>query len=290
MPDLCETFRRQAGSVWSRMFKAPSLGMALSEETITETALYEIALVHQNLGDIDITIATKPAEKRHGADWEWWFIKGGRSVSFRVQAKRLFLDGTYRSLFKAPPNPYDQLDRLIHVANREGHIPLYCFFNFDQGVNYFDNWKGQCPHSYKGPSFWGCTLANPQEVRSKGSNKFVDLRPIMDPWHKLVCEHFYNRNSLPEAAIDFVKEAEGRGRRTAQIPQLREIPVSVRRLLEIKATRRAVVDDDINDYVDFTYYEESDREPPTDGEDAPEKEPQEDAPTGLIVFEDRRSD
>ena len=112
----------------------------------------------------------------------------------------------------------------------------------------------------------------------------------MDPWHKLVCEHFYNRNSLPEAAIDFVKEAEGRGRRTAQIPQLREIPVSVRRLLEIKATRRVVVDDDINDYVDFTYYEESDREPPTDGEDAAEKEPEEDAPTGLIVFEDRRSD
>jgi hypothetical protein len=153
MPDLCETFRRQAGSIWNRMSRARSLGMALSEETITESALYEIALVHQTIGDIDITIATKPAESIHGADWEWWFIKDWRGVSYRVQAKRLFPDGSYRSLLKAPPNPYDQLDKLIRVAARDGHIPLYCFFNFGQLPGHIDNWKGHCPHSYRGPSF-----------------------------------------------------------------------------------------------------------------------------------------
>jgi hypothetical protein len=83
------------------MQKASLLGMALGEETITETVLYEIALAHRG-GNFAVTLATKPQEARHGADWEWWLVKGNIGVSFRVQAKRLFRDGKYQSLFKPP--------------------------------------------------------------------------------------------------------------------------------------------------------------------------------------------
>src|ERR1700730_4174070 len=103
--DLCETFRSQSGLVWNRMAKASRVGLALSEETlITETALYEMALAHELDGKIAISLATKPQEARHGADWEWWLINGNMGVSFRVQAKRLFPNGSYQSLLKAPPD------------------------------------------------------------------------------------------------------------------------------------------------------------------------------------------
>ena len=105
MTDLCQTFRWQAGRVWNRMKKAPGIGMALSEETLTETTLYEIALEHQFSGDIDITLAKKHQEAKHGADWQWWFMKGAEAIGFRVQAKRLFPDGTYQSLFKSALKP-----------------------------------------------------------------------------------------------------------------------------------------------------------------------------------------
>jgi hypothetical protein len=65
-PTLCETFRKEAGAVWHRMRKAAQLGLSLSEETIIETSLYNVALAHQKK-DILIRIATKPAEKRRGA-------------------------------------------------------------------------------------------------------------------------------------------------------------------------------------------------------------------------------
>src|SRR5258707_11960783 len=108
---LCETFRRQAGNVWKRMATARKLNIALSEETITELVMYEIALAHLADPRFRVVLATKPQESKHGADWTWWFTQGGTGVRFRVQAKRLFPSGTYESLLKAPlssPDAYDQ--------------------------------------------------------------------------------------------------------------------------------------------------------------------------------------
>jgi hypothetical protein len=44
------------------MAKASRVGLALSEETLTETALYEMALAHELDGKIAISLATKPQE------------------------------------------------------------------------------------------------------------------------------------------------------------------------------------------------------------------------------------
>jgi hypothetical protein len=45
MPTLCQTFRKEAGVVWNRIRTATRLGLALSEETLTECS--HIALAHQ---------------------------------------------------------------------------------------------------------------------------------------------------------------------------------------------------------------------------------------------------
>src|ERR1700730_16629496 len=39
MPTLCQTFRKEAGVVWNRMRTAARLGLALSEETLTECSV-----------------------------------------------------------------------------------------------------------------------------------------------------------------------------------------------------------------------------------------------------------
>lgn len=231
MTKLCSSFRREAGAVWNRMQIAANLGISLSEETITETAVYNLAVLHQQK-DFRIDLATKQAENKHGADWEWWFTKGNAGICFRVQAKRLFPNGTYSSLIypKSKGSPYQQLDKLVQSASADGHESLYCFYNFphphivETGVN-------PCRHDYRRPSFWGCTLAFPDEVKAKQSNSIAALQPVMFPWHVLVCGAS-NGRSLPDAANDFV------GRRGRTRLPLRELPDHVERLIVLGDARR----------------------------------------------------
>jgi hypothetical protein len=268
MDDLCETFRSQSGRVWNRMAKAPTVGMSLSEETLTETALYEIALAHQGAGEIEITIATKTAEARHGADWEWWLVKGNICLSFRVQAKRLFPNRRYQSLLKASPNQYVQLDKLIAVSQQERHIPLYCFFNFPSNLSYSDNWRGHCRHSYRGPSFWGCSLASPEDVKAVRSDSFNHLRPVMYPWHKLVCDQRRNRGNLVETARDFIS-----GIRRGTPITTRPISDAVGRLIQTKRRR------DEQHFIDYAFF----------GDEFEQSLGHLDDLAGLLVIEDLRS-
>lgn len=169
MPTLCKTFRREAGIVWNRMKTASKIGLSLSEETLTESTLYNIAIGHHGT-NILIDLATKATENKHGADWEWWFLHGAKGFGFRVQAKRLFANGRYKSLNKAGTKPYAQLDKLIQASASEGLEPLYCFYNFDHSDGQFAG-PNPCIHNYRGPSFWGCSLAFPHQVKSAGSNQ-----------------------------------------------------------------------------------------------------------------------
>lgn len=277
MPDLCETFRWQAGQVWNRMAKAASVRMALSEETITETALYEMALARAGDSSIAITLATKPQEARHGGDWEWWLIAGNIGISFRVQAKRLFPSGRYQSLLKPAPHPYAQLDTLCAAARRDRHVPLYCFFNFNHPTVSFTRWDGYCRHSYHMPSFWGCTLASPDGVRTAGSDRLADLRGYMWPWHKLVCDHV--RGRLPDAAKRFVEQLNGlrlagrSSRQGVRIDPVEERPVPDH-ILRLARTGRERPAEDNGLFLDEVYWEARSRLP----EDV----------AGVVVFDDRR--
>jgi hypothetical protein len=160
VPTLCTTFRKEAGFVWNRMQKASKLRLSLSEETITECALYDIAIAHQ-YGEIIIRPAKKPAEHKHGADWEWWLVHGKKGLPFRIQAKRLFPSGRYQGLIK---DGYTQLNKLVSASQTAKCEPLYCFYNFPYTPVTF-NGPNLCGCSYRAPSFWGCALAFPDQIK-----------------------------------------------------------------------------------------------------------------------------
>jgi hypothetical protein len=263
MPSLCATFRKEAGIVWHRMTKASQLGLALSEETITECVLYNIALAHQGEG-IVVDLATKSAEAKHGADWEWWFTKGNKGRCFRVQAKRLFPGGAYNSLFKSTANPYQQLDKLVAISGKAGFEPLYCFYNFVASP-YSMPVPNLCQHHYYGRSFWGCSLAFPEVVKQARSNKLVDLKQYMYPWHYLVCG-VDEGDALPASTGRFVM-----ANRNRDALELQSVPDRVLRLVELGQQRREFSG---RSYLDYEYW--------TDGSMKGNEL------AGLVVFRDER--
>lgn len=252
LPPLCDTFRRQAGSVWNRTRNAAALQLFMSEETLTETVLFEVARRHQ-AGDFVVIPATKPQEFVHGADWVFWFVSGGKGISYRVQAKKLFSDGRYRSLLKSgkdshgnPIDPEEQLKKLISKADADGHIPLYCFYNFAHPHGNFYQYGGQCAHSYRAPSFWGCSIALAQDVQLAKSDELKDLRKYMVPWHLLACTA--DAKTLAESAISAARtlaEPKGSPRVVAGIVtwerpkreievSLRDVPSYIHEMIEIR--------------------------------------------------------
>jgi hypothetical protein len=93
----------------------------------------------------------------------------------------------YESLFKSGNNPNQQLEKLIKKANQAGHIPLYCFYNFQHPDGDFYAKSYACLHHYKPPSFWGCSIALAQDVEFANSDSLKNLRGYMVPWHLLAC-------------------------------------------------------------------------------------------------------
>ena len=231
MPSLCQTFRKQAGVVWNNMSKAASKGLWLSEETLTEWVQYNIALVHQGTNFV-VDLATKPQEFKHGADWEWWFTSGSNGYGFRVQAKRLFpAKYRYESLLHSKTTPYVQLEKLQKNAVSDGLIPLYCFYNFAHAPSEFAHMANQCAHVYRQPSFWGCSIAFPHDVKHVGSDRLSKLKDRMMPWHTLVCKS--DKTDLVNAVGGFLQE---RGSEKVTAP--RDVPPRIRRLMDMGDGRR----------------------------------------------------
>jgi hypothetical protein len=240
MAPLCESFRREAGRVWTQMSEARRLGLSLGEETITETCLFNILRKHRT-GSIAVIAATKPEEAKHGADWEWWITRSHRGVGFRVQAKRLFPSGHYESLFK-PSDKFAQLKKLVSNAAAHGLQPLYCFYNYDCPPGGFNGCANNCHHEYRGPSFFGCTIALPQDVELIGKDSIADLRGALEPWHSLVCLN--SKGDLPGSALAQVQRmarartfGSVRREKISIVPEVPELPQYVQRLVELGRAR-----------------------------------------------------
>jgi hypothetical protein len=251
---LCQTFRQQASQVWNRMRAAAVLGVSLSEETLTELTLYNIAFAHQKAGQIEINIATKSQEKAHGADWEWWLVRNKKNICYRVQAKRLFPNGRYSSLYKSGTgNSYAQLDTLVAAAKTNSAVPMYCFYNFDHSNAGFAT-SSPCLHKYRGPSYWGCSLAAAQDVRAAGANDAATLRHIMLPWHHFACAH--HGEDLVDTGTRFVSDRHLGSSDDILLNkgQTRPLPAYVARLIE---TRRSIYPRQNADYLDDQYWTET---------------------------------
>ena len=90
---------------------------------------------------------------------------------------RVLINGIW---YKPGQNPYEQLDKLVSTSTGAGFEPLYCFFNFPFPDGQF-NGPNLCKHRYRAPTFWGCSLAFPDQVKNMQSTQLTKLRPIMYP-------------------------------------------------------------------------------------------------------------
>ncbi len=209
-------FRREAGRIWLHQARANRNGLVLNEETITETALVQIS------DSIDrrylrVHAYNKREEVKTGADWEWIVIGDRRSIVFRVQAKRLYPNGAYRSL-----DPRGAQTRtLIAQAKRWKAHPAFVFYNDKASVGASGPIRTiagcQCD-GFKGPSYWGAAIAHASHVYAVGQKQFAPLRSLMIPWHCMMCQlqnsNLFNpraellRQTVPTGGPDDFVEAE----------------------------------------------------------------------------------
>lgn len=182
-----------ARDVWTRKGLAKSLGLTISEETITETILMDLALSFP--GRLSVLQFTKPSEGKRGADWAWLFRDqtGGFNLPLLVQAKSLDrLDVEYpeikRHVGKSKPPPVRQIDTLIDTAQNWGWPAIYAFYNHLSAVSRVPS---NC-HSLSGfggmPESWGISIADAHAVRAALDDQTFDThRMHSKPLHCLLC-------------------------------------------------------------------------------------------------------
>jgi hypothetical protein len=202
LPNYCSSFREEACRVWEDMSEAQGLKVDRHEETITEDLLLNLARKHNKRG-LELTSYSKHDEGANGADWAFWFSdSAGKGIGARVQAKRLYPEGRYKSLFhqsgsqqKASggadvPNQCETL-----LSHKDELIPIYAFYNSDDldigealsGHQKLE-WFRRCHLPFWSPD-WGVAAASALAIKKVGWGKTAN-RPgdfPMVPWHCLVC-------------------------------------------------------------------------------------------------------
>jgi hypothetical protein len=148
----------------------------------------------------------------------------------------------------------------------DGLIPLYCFYNFEHAPNEFSQMANPCAHTYRQPSFWGCSIAFPGDVKNAGSDKLSVLKSHMYPWHTLVCDA--GTRDLPGAVGGFVE----RERPSFSLSE-REIPSHVAALIESSDQRRSSKEPS---FLDESYWHQIGK-------------PADELPSGIAIYRDVRS-
>lgn len=178
---LRDYLRQRAAWVWNEQGHAFKHGLVLQEETLTEMLLLRMARDHAKHG-LNVTMFDKTEEGINGADWEWIIRTRFCEMGLRVQAKRLYHKSKSTDFGGLDPSS-PQAGKLIKKAG--SNIPLYVFFNHDHGVN-SRLLHGGGEYPYRGPSYWGCSIACAKKVKAARTNKLSDLKKHMKPWHRLV--------------------------------------------------------------------------------------------------------
>lgn len=189
----------------------------MGEETITDINLVDIQARHP--ADIRTWKFTRAQEAANGADWEWNFIGGGLFITVRLQAKKLYPDGGYASLYGQAGR--DQADDLIGNTSPGLAVPLYCFYN------YID--AHACPFNSADIPQIGCAVASAYDVRNAlyaNSANLQHIAPLQMPWRNLVCGlSFGSQPGDGRAALESVRGrlVELLGDRQAAVPKLQPL-------------------------------------------------------------------
>jgi hypothetical protein len=196
--ELQENFAKLARWTWNRLADCHRREIAFSEETITETLLYQLSKKFSGRG-FEIKSFNKYEEGTSymrgaptGADWEFWIAdKSWKGIRLRIQAKRLFLEsGKYES-FDATSAQHKNLENSAHA---HGAIPLYVLYNGPTHSEAFPKPYPFCMWQCCGPfclskfskKHWGCAVALPSSVHMPKQPEPIDIFPMW-PWHCLFC-------------------------------------------------------------------------------------------------------
>jgi hypothetical protein len=209
---LVETFKKQARWTWRQLSFARKASLPLSEESLTDWNLLQIARAHP--AQIRIEAFNKRVEGREGADWEWWLCSGKTFIGFRMQAKRLDNDGLHYAHIHYRSGAQPQVDLLCQRARARGCIPLYVLYNFWNYRMKKSNWGTDSRHDAK--QLFGCSFLDPTLVKEMHPETGIAMfLPYQEPWYKLV-DHSPGEDDLPNAAAVFMSHLSSWRREAAR--------------------------------------------------------------------------
>ena len=179
--DLTLTFL-ELGDATSRNLEfshCPDVWVSYGEETITETNLLEIRRRHPE--HVRVRTFPKQVEATNGADWEWHIVGLRRTLSMRVQAKRLQRNGVLKVKHTVKSSGKEQRDLLIAEAGAGGMKPVYCIYCTEPKRKVWT--QGQAAPGLR--SFQtGCLLADAEDVPG-GTTRLNEIEKMCWPWHHL---------------------------------------------------------------------------------------------------------
>lgn len=205
---LCQTFKQLALRSWDLLTQGRSNSFQLGEETLTDLNLLALKAGHSH--EVCTHVFHKHAERKTGADWEWWLTGRSRKwFGLRVQAKVLdFRSNSFKHLHYGPRHYHkSQCDYLIEscAATNPSPVPAYCFYSQWQpetiGTGLLTR-GGGCAFE-----FYGCALATAGVVcglrggRGRARQSALEhVIPYALPWHLLVCQKENETEDLPTRA------------------------------------------------------------------------------------------
>ena len=179
--DIAATFA-EMGDATSRNLaysQEEGVGVSYGEETITETNLLEIRRRHPTL--VRLHTFSKHVEAQNGADWEWHIVGRKRTLSMRVQAKRVQRDKVLKIKHKVKSSGKQQRRLLMDEAAAAGMKPVYCIYCTECQR---EIWK----QDKAWPEFrsleTGCLLAGAEDV-PQATKYLVEIEDKCKPWHYL---------------------------------------------------------------------------------------------------------
>jgi hypothetical protein len=197
-PDVTRPLRRLLAYITRATTRqsehAIQLGLAFSEETITDLLLLELKRAMG--GRLQVHKFSKREESVTGADWVWWL--GGRNGWFgmRVQAKRLDHDSLiYEHLgYRAKKKTHRQIDLLISAAAKDGIFPAYCFYNAFKIGTSLPALAWNCGCHTENRQHLGVMLAAAEEVVTRPKFpkcRVTEVSKIGKPLHCIDCDISY---------------------------------------------------------------------------------------------------
>lgn len=232
---------------WRRVLVGDASGLKMREDSITDHNLFELMESHPELS---VRRFNQNAEKKVGADWEWW-IGSTRLGWFRlrIQAKRVH-DASYRELDHpgAIEGDYQYQTLIDECTKGDATYPFHVFYNGWRENRFLekfesDHYFNSCGCGGSRQDLWGCGVMSSRIVMDLhlGSSA-ADWRkrsyvprymPEMLPWSRLftfvcpsVSHHLKMRlnKSTPDAIFRemhkgvFVADSFSRGELSERFP------------------------------------------------------------------------